>query len=169
MAARRVFRRSSVRRSTFWEGTSFTVSVASGGKSVVTVIAENLLENTPNATLVRVRGNVTGHLTAQGAAATATALAYGLMVVNQPALTAGVASLPGPLQELWRAQGLQTTIAIGGAEAILGMRAFDHEVDSKAMRKTGLNQAIVFIAENGALISTGVIQITVNLRLLFKR
>ncbi len=173
MAVRRGFRRAAVRRPTFWEGAIAQMSLASGGASVATIVSEANLEAVPNGTIVRVRGSVLVQATAAGAVDAESIVNWGIMLVNAPAFAAGIASLPTPRTDIgsdwlaWGSTGIHAhSTAVAGNELSAMERI---EVDSKAMRKVGLNQVLVFTAEDSVITSTIVSSLVISLRVLFKR
>jgi len=171
MAANRGFRRAAQRRPTFWEGAivQSLPSIAGVASTVGTIVSEANLENTPNATIVRVRGSY-GFTTASldGTAV----LAMGIMLVNAPALSVGIGSLPTPITDIgsdwlwWDSVGLDNVGTAGDGPTLAGQRM----IDSKAMRKTKFNQVLVLITEiQGLGAAAGIATIATGLRVLFKR
>jgi len=178
MAHSRGFRRgSSQRRPTFWEGNigAMAPSIAGTNQAVLAIVGEGQLENTPNATVVRIRGSYTMS-TAVGINGEAV-LSVGIMLVNAPAFGAGVTSLPTPIADvgsdwIWMDCIPLDNVGVVG-EPIAAAR---RPIDSKAMRKVGLNQVLVFVAEivgvaggtTGAA-TVAIADIVFGLRVLFKR
>jgi len=118
-------------------------------------------------TVVRTRGEVMIH-PSSSAADISVIGAYGLCVVTSDALAAGAASIPGPFDDadwegwfVWRSFGIRFE-SITQAGVLLN--AVHHEVDSKAMRKVGTNEAVVLMAES----QVGAFTISMPLRLLIK-
>ena len=96
-------------------------------------------------------------------------LGMGLIVVTDQAAAAGGVALPSPLDDAnagWMWHSFQPFLASG---VTLDAGSEDYrvvEIDTKAMRKLGVNQQLAFIAE----VSTGnysAIVITAGLRALF--
>ncbi len=123
------------------------VNVASGG---ATLISSFQFENP--ATIVRTRGQVSVRLQAYTADLTV-AGAFGIGVVSQEAFAAGVASMPEPFTDsdwggwfVWRTFAMR--FEFDDATGLTFPASVDFEVDSKAMRKIGTNEVLVFIAES---------------------
>ena len=118
-------------------------------------------------TVVRTRGQVAVKPASFGADLVYTG-AYGLCIVTSDALAAGVASVPGPFEDpgwdgwfVWWsfAQKFEVQDLTG---TLLG--ADQYEIDSKAMRKIGTNEAVVLVAES----QIGAFDIAMHLRMLLK-
>ena len=94
--------------------------------------------------------------------------AFGLCVVSDQALAAGIASIPGPFADadwdgwfVWRSFNRQLeNITSAG----ILWHFDDIEVDSKAMRKISDNNTIAIVAQS----ASGAFQISMPLRLLLK-
>ncbi len=119
-------------------------------------------------TVVRVRGEVSVMPTVTNTGVKI-GFAYGLAVVSDEAFAAGAASIPGPFRDaawggwfVWGAGRFEWVV--GTNVGILGQSAnWSREVDSKAMRKIGTNETIVFMVES----QIGALDISMHLRLLF--
>ena len=138
-------------------------------------MTEALLENVPSPTIVRIRGHVHIVSTAAGADNARSQMTMGIMVVDVKALAAGISALEIPLTNIgsdwmwWDTRTVDIAVATATLEdTALGLRQ-DIVIDNKAMRKVGLNQALVFIMENTNLNSSHTIQVTASLRILLKR
>ena len=172
--ANRRFAPRAARRSTFWEGGNIGLNVVGTGTNVVsTVIPESSLENVPNSTLVRIRGSVMVAVTVGtvGAAFTAT---LGIKLATAAAVAG--ATVEGPNTEIgsdwiwWSTVGLSVQNTIGLEQphgSVIMSRYID--IDSKAMRKVGLNQVLVFAAQNTVIAGTGTFEVFGGVRVLFKR
>jgi len=174
VANRRSFRGSQApRRTAFWEGALIDFSLASGTSAIAAAISEATLENVPNPTIVRVRGNVHLVATAVGGTLARANITLGLMVVDARAFAAGAGSLELPGTDLgsdwmwWDTRTLEQTSATVVDDST-GIRK-DIHVDNKAMRKVGLNQLLVFFAQGVVLNSAVTTQVTASLRILIKR
>ena len=150
-------------------------SLASATSVVFTLLSEANLENVPNPTIVRIRGNI--HLVSTAAAAdnARTQITMGIMVVDVKAFTAGISALELPATGIggdwlwWDTRTIDIAVASATAEdTALGIR-HNIEVDNKAMRKVGLNQVLVLIAQNENLNSAHTVQLSAALRILLKR
>ena len=171
MANRRGFQRAAQRRPTFWEGAIFQAlpSVAGAVATVNTLVTEANLENVPNSTVVRVRGNYGWSVAGANGSGACT---LGIMLVNAPALAVGIGSLPTPLTDIgsdwlwWDSFGWDNVGTVGDGPVLAGQRM----IDTKAMRKTALNQVLVLITEIQGLGATaGIATIAGSLRVLVKR
>jgi len=171
MANRRGFQRAAQRRPTFWEGAVIQAlpSVAGVASTVSAVVTEANLENTPNATVVRVRGNYGWSVAGANGSGVC---ALGIMLVNSPAFAVGIGSLPTPITDIgsdwlwWDSFGWDNVGTVGDGPVLAGQRT----IDSKAMRKTKLNQDLVLIVEIAGLgASAGIATIAAALRVLLKR
>ena len=149
MAGRRSFAPVTRKRRVSWHGSSIDIAdLVVGTDQLVTIIPEATLEAFPNPTIVRVRGNL---LVLQDSTTTAGAFGHvtmGIIKVTAAALAGG--SVPSPLTDvgndwLWWADA---QIGEESSSSVIG-RAISVErlkVDSKAMRKVGLNEALIFVA-----------------------
>ena len=170
----RVFRRSfparGPRRQTTWVGPADQafLAVATTGKTLIASFTPaTTVPSLPKPTLIRTRGVVS--IAPQSFAADVIAVgAYGVCVVSQESFIAGAASIPGPFNQSgwdgWVVWGSFSYLfeSIDGTGALLG--AEHHIVDSKAMRKMGDEDVLVFMAES----QSGAFKISMPLRLLFK-
>ena len=168
------FRGGAVRRKTTWSGTGVSAvgmqPVAISSKVLLTSHTGAFLEDIAPATLVRVRGQI-GVESDQTAAVEQQTGALGIAVVSEQARAAGAASLPGPQTNsdwdgwLWW-YGFSYRLQVLSQS---GMNPnFVHEivVDSKAMRKIGEQDALVYMAENAS--ASHVFNVAVNTRELWK-
>ena len=137
------------RRLTQWIGPPLQggVAVASGG---ATIISSLVLEEP--VTLVRTRGSINITLASFASDQNING-AIGMGVVSAEALAAGVASVPEPYTDadwggwfVWRSFGY--SIEFGDATGIQAPTDRVIEIDSKAMRKVGPNDAFVLVAES---------------------
>ena len=182
--ARRIIRRGvrgGARRATFWETVSSVTSTTliDGGvmSSVIPIVTEAELDNVPNPTLVRVRGQIFAQMGPLGAVVDGFLLSHAIMVVDAKQLAIGTSAMPLPLSSnsedfLWFGQqfvAAPVAASLNDVDQYSG--TFDRLiVDSKAMRKVTLNQSIVLVSEleqwaGGA----GDVRFALNLRMLFKK
>ena len=171
MANRRFVTRSR-KRVMSWQGQNIdTVNLTSGNPQFTTVISEAVLEQFPTPTLVRVRGRLLVLIDASSTSTNFGIVTMGMIVVTAAALAGS--AVPSPLMDvgsdwLWWDVG---TIGEGAPSTETG-RIFGVDriaVDSKAMRKIGLNQVVIFVAELTPCDSgTIVANICGNLRFLLK-
>ncbi len=119
-------------------------------------------------TLVRVRGELNVE-TDQEAASEAFSGAFGIAMVQQPALAGGVGNIPTPITEaasdVWQTwQPFSSAFTFVSAT---GLHSSDgrYVIDSKAMRKIEPGEALVLVLENAAAVGMNFV---LNVRLLFK-
>ena len=162
--ARRHFASGGSRRLTQWVAPANQgyVVVADGGATVVSTIPFGV-----PATIVRTRGQVS--IRPNSLAADAAIIgAIGMGIVSAEAVAIGVTAIPEPFTDgdwpgwfVWRSFSFlyEFQDATG-----TGIQTIDFEVDSKAMRKIGQNETIVFVAESQA----GAFQVSSPVRMLIK-
>jgi len=162
------------RRKTFWDGQVFTLEPTTGVRNAVTIIAEAVLENVPNATLVRMRGNGLVMVEAIGAAGASAVVGMGIIAVNGNAFAAGAASLPSPVNDVgtswiwqdWYPLHVNNALETSG---LLGTQALRFQIDNKAMRKMSVNEVLVMVVENFVISGTMTVTVQGAVRILFKR
>ena len=171
-------RRSGPRRATFWESASSLAltTLTDGGtiSDVRVIVSEAELDNVPAPTLVRVRGVIgvrggSNHVADNDAVL----IAFAIMVVDAKQLAVGVTAMPLPLTSnsedfLWYGSTLIMNSPAGITDVLVASQI---EVDSKAMRKVSINQALVLVTEMNQLqgVAGRDVQFGINLRMLFKR
>ena len=164
MANRRFVR--TTKRRVNWEVFANSSLAAGAGSAVFTLVSEAILEAGPSPTIVRVRGEFWAKSQTSAVNARVTA---GIIVVTNKALAAGVASLPSPLTDggsdwlWWDTYGLawQTGEPIESG-------AVRRVIDSKAMRKVGLNQVLVMVIETTSISGTPSVDMSFAGRVLLK-
>jgi len=131
-----------------WTSADDTISAIDIAENFVGVGGTGLVA-TETVTLLRTRGSVGLQLDI-GAVDERALIVCGIIIVNTPAFVAGAASLPSPVTEdsadwLW----LGSAWLSSGAEAAVVTDLYGQrlEIDSKAMRKFGVDETIVFIVE----------------------
>jgi len=143
---------------------------------MTTLVLESELDNVPNPTLVRVRGEIFGQLgAASNAQGDAIILSHAIMVVDAKAFAVGTTAVPLPLSSnsedfLWF--GTQFLVQNDQTTVLNNSSNFDKlTVDSKAMRKITLNQVLVLVSEMVAIQGGGGedCNFALNLRMLFKK
>jgi len=125
-------------------------------------------------TIVRTRGHLSALLTAVAAANEGFHCAIGICVVTVDAFTVGVTAVPNPIADMswdgwlyhrfFDVHSISGTIADGVNAGTVGI---NFEVDSKAMRKIGINEVVVAtleVIENG----TAVMEVYFDTRILVK-
>ena len=172
--ARRRFVPTRMRCPTFWAGIALNQTVTTGASVVTTVVSEADLENVPDPTLVRIRGDLIVQMTVSSGTPGRCVAGLGIIVVRASALA--VPAVPSPLAQgdsdwvWWTSVGLNLQGGSVGSPNIDG-NTISHRVivDSKAMRKIKPNEAIVFVTENVVVSSTQTVDVLGGLRLLLKR
>jgi len=100
-------------------------------------------------------------------------LSYGACIIQKQALAAGIGSIPTPLTDVgWDGWFVHGYFNVGGAtsgviDSPLGIER--HQVDSKAMRKVGGDEAIIFVIEPTNVLGTEAITFWGAFRMLFKK
>ncbi len=159
------------RRKTGWEegvgGQAVLTRTASGAifvGSALSVLFDGL-------TLVRVRGMIELTLQSVSAAGDGFAGAFGIAVTSLDAVTAGVASVPQPVADMdWDGWLWHQFIFLHATSATLSEtnpNRINIPIDSKAMRKIGVNDAIYLMVELTE-IGTAEIDIFADTRVLVK-
>ena len=138
--------------------TGWTRSIATGSQVVaagtkVLIATANLDPTGISRTVRRTRGVFTIS-SDQEAAQEEQIGAFGIIVINSVALTAGVASIPGPITEasddgwfVWQPFGQLGAVTVSGANA-RPTPNYWYEYDSKAMRKVEEGFGLAFVVEN---------------------
>ncbi len=187
MAFRRTTRRGfggarGAKRPTFWAAVNSTAwqTIVDGtiadNAAITTIVSEAELDNVPNPTVVRIRGHVWQTQNEEWASEDEYMVAHCIQVVDAKQLAVGSTGLPLPLDDnsedfLW----YESTV-IGQSATLAGSNTgtrdgFDIVVDSKAMRKITINQALVLVTQIDALQTVAVrsIKFALNLRILLKK
>jgi len=144
--ARRQFQQRARRRVPSWQGTDIdVVNLVTATPISLTVITEAVLEEFPTPTLIRTRGRLAVHYDALTAAPAKATVTMGIMVLPTPSL----AAFPTPQTDigsdwLWWDTAPINLIGVDSGDFANNMRM---TVDSKAMRKIGVNQTVIFVAE----------------------
>ncbi len=174
--ARRTVGRAMVRaprRPTFWEGGTFAFTLGTGASATLPVVTEANLEQSPNPTLIRIRGEVIINVTARTAAQDACVLGMGIIPQGQAAITVGVTAMPKPITQIgspwiWHQMvSMRSNVAPVNGTDLLGNARIP--IDNKSMRKFDLNQGLQLVVENSAITGTITLTILFSLRVLFKR
>ena len=168
------------RRKSSWEqGSGGTGQVAFTGSST-SILGLGAGAAEDGLTLVRTRGQLTVSLNAAAAVGEGFSGAFGIGIVTDQAFAAGVASMPAPITDIdWNGWLYHHFFDLFSNTAISGGAAVDEdfgnviagvqriEVDSKAMRKIGLNEvifAVLQVVEQG----TATMRAAFNSRILIK-
>ena len=146
-----------LRRKTSWAGgpgqTGITTVSAS---SIVTYDSSPEFED--GETFIRIRGSLSAYLTVATSAADGFHFAFGIALFTEQALVAGLTALQRPISDQsWEGWIYHRFFDIHGSSAgdvsSNSTSIVNHEVDSKAMRKTGSDMFLVAIME---LVEAGV-------------
>ncbi len=136
---------------------------------LLTVISEADLENFPTPTLVRSRGRIRAYTDTSSTPGSFGVVTMGMIVIRKSALAG--AAFPSPIQEGDSDWFWWDSLSVGSdaADVIGSTVTVDRiVVDSKAMRKIGNNEVIVFVAELTTCEGTMVVNLCGSLRLLLK-
>jgi len=143
----RVLRGSAVRRATEWFSSQSIneVAIPQAGAVVFSFSVASLSGLVPF-TIVRTRGSVAGNTSTNVVMA---GYNFGVMIVRDEALTAGIASLPTPLDN-FGSDGwfLLESIMIPTEGVGEGQRVLHRMIDVKSMRKVVDGDAIVGVAQS---------------------
>jgi len=171
---RRSFRRTAPRRATTWVGFGLNIgsATAATGPHFLEIATQTVLEQFPNPTLVRQRGEGLVYLNAGGATLDSI-LSMGMYFADARSLTTATVQRPGTDSAsdwLWY-QGAPLSDNSGTLDqnrpTVSAMRFV---IDGKAMRRADSNQSLIFVAEVVDFGATPAnIKISVCGRLLFKK
>ena len=169
--------RSSGRRTTVWGvGTGGVVTTTISGTGA-TFVGSAIQATEPSLTVIRQRGYFSVQLLLATAADDSMNGAFGIGIVEDPAFTAGIASVPTPISEAasenwlyWQAFSLvgQQVFAAGGAPGAEMFNTFHRfEIDSKAMRKMDTDK-VIYAALEVTEVGTANVSCHHDSRMLFK-
>jgi hypothetical protein len=156
----------------FWEGNTFDFDL-SASIAFVTMVSEANIENTPNATLIRIRGEGLIQVEAVSGAGAGAVIALGIMPQSARSIAAGAGGMPTPFGNVGSAWIWHTMIPVHVNNAVessglLGSQSVRFTIDNKAMRKFDLNQGLVMVAQNVVRTGTVTVKILGATRVLFK-
>ncbi len=132
-------------------GQTAVANVPASSKIILIVFPSTTIETIAPATVVRIRALV-GIQSDQISATENYAGVLGFAFVNDVAGALGVTGLPGPSTDagfgwfVW--QAMQGSFTFLDATGIVGNGRQTYEIDSKAMRKFGSDEALVMMVEN---------------------
>ena len=162
----------SPKRSSFWNEGPGGITAQAFTASTTIVLGLGQTPLIPGLTIVRTRGFLEIVLEAASAIGEGMAGAFGIGIVSTDAFGVGVTALPAPIDDQewggwlfhqhWSIHATTATISDG---VNTGRIAFD--VDSKAMRKFGLNE-VLFASMQTTEIGTSQLEVFFNSRLLVK-
>ncbi len=144
-------RRQSLRRQTSWgPGPRGSVSQSVAGKILFPIAT---VPTTEGLTVVRTRGELLLYLSGSDGATSGISLAFGMAIVSDEALGAGVGAVPGPFTDpnfegwfVYWTGSLFGSAATGAA----GANVVRLPIDSKAMRKFFAGTSMVAVLESSA-------------------
>ena len=162
------------RRPTFWVTTAENgmVSLAANQVRSTVLITEATLEESPNPTLIRMRGEFLSDLGPTAASGESVRWFAGIYLADSRAVTIGSTALQSPFSEgnsdvwIWWNTGILSREGISDNSVALASRVV---IDSKAMRKVGQEQALVGIVQTVNDAGTAQVSSAFGLRVLFKR
>ena len=130
-----------------WQGSILQMSdLLAGTPQFASVISEANLEVFPTPTLVRIRGSVSVSTDTSATAGSFGNVTMGIIKVTAAAFAAG--AVPEPFADVgsdwiwWSSQGIARFIASENEGNIWRTVL----IDSKSMRKVGLNEVVIFVA-----------------------
>ena len=139
MARQRGFQHRGPRRRTSWGLGPGGSGVTAISGSSVGFLGSAIIPDSEGLTLARLRGRLSGVLTAATAAGDGFQGAVGVGIVTASAVATGIASVPTPLTDLgwdgWLYHSFFSAHAEQGPLTSAVASGFDFEVDSRAMRK----------------------------------
>jgi len=160
------------RESSWGVGPGGTVTTSIANSSSV-LVGGGIVPLTDGITLVRTRGELSLYLSSATAALAGFQGAFGIGIVEAPAFSAGIASVPTPISEAdsenWLYHTFFSCVAIEPTETFSnsGSAAVRFSVDSRAMRKFDLAKRI-YAAIEVVEVGTAVLQVDFDSRMLFK-
>ncbi len=146
--------------------------------AITAIVSEAELENVPNPTLVRVRGQIFARLGSNAEAQSdSILLAHAMLLIDAKQLAVGITAVPLPLtnnseEYLWFGSQYMANSAHGTPATIASSYTMDRlNVDSKAMRKVSSDHVLVIVSEMDQQAGTAGadVQCSFNFRFLFKK
>ena len=175
MARRKVFQRAAPRRRSTWEGSAIAASMTTGVQTQQAIVSEALLENVPNPTVVRMRGELLVRVTAAGAAGATARMVMGIKLATASAFAAGGASVESPNTEIGGDWIWWQSVTMHNAAALVSGSNNDNvgiltrvPIDSKSMRKVKINEVLILVFHNVVVGGTQSITVTGTVRVLLK-
>jgi len=155
---------------TSWHGAVVDIAdLVVGTSQVLQIITEATMESFPTPTIVRSRGRLTATADISSTPGGVAVVAVGLIATTQAAIAAS--GVQSPLTDIGSDWLWYDSLTVGASAAdVIGEEVtIDRiSVDSKAMRKVGLNQALVLVAEMSTCEGTMVINLCGLIRVLLK-
>ena len=162
----------SQRRETAWNEGPGGVTAQAFSATGTILLGSGITPLAPGLTLVRLRGNVEVVLEAAANIGEGMAGALGIGIISADAFGIGVTAAPNPLDDQdwggwlyhrhWSLHATTATIADG-----VNTGRMDWEVDSKAMRKFGLNE-VIFASMQVTEIGASQVEVFFDSRVLVK-
>ena len=171
--ANRRFTQTSRKRVTSWHGQNITVlNLVAGTPQFFTLISESVLETFPTPTLVRTRGRIMATTDVSSTLSSRCIVTAGIIKVTAAALAGS--AVPTPLADVGSDWLWWDVFTIGDPEAatfpeIGSTLSVDRiSIDSKAMRKVGLNEVLIIVFELTTNEGVMVANLQGNIRMLLK-
>ena len=165
----------SQRRKTEWTEGPGSSTVTTFTASTAIILGFGILLEAGGITLVRLRGSFQAYITSQDSIDSGFHCALGVGVASQDAFAVGVTAVPNPIADMdwpgwlyhrfFDVHGASSTVANSWGANGLGVAQF--EVDSKAMRKVGINEVIFATVETVEDAASGM-SVWFDSRTLFK-
>ena len=141
--ARRTFVRTGTKRTSIWVGFGFSRAAVAGSTDVLLTVASAALLALRSFTIVRTRLTVLFESDQNAVTERPTGF-LGAIVVKDQAVAIGITALPVPGTDadaswfLW--QGMMNSHVFGSAVGFDGNAGSFYEIDTKSMRKVGINE-----------------------------
>ena len=163
------------RRKSSWEFGPGSTGALSISSSTTALVGGGVTVSANGATLVRTRGSLQAFLKTSDAANGGFHLVFGIGIASADAFGVGVTALPNPGDDpgwpgwlYWRVFDLHSFGAtIAESMGAGGLGSVQFEVDSKAMRKVGVNE-VIFASVQAIELSTATMSLFFESRCLFK-
>ena len=171
--ARRRYPSSGARRRTGWEEGPGGAQGQVIGASGKTVVGSGVAALADGLTIVRIRGIFQIGATGTPAAATdGIDGAFGICIVSNDAFAVGVTAIPGPVTDMqwdgWMYHRFVNSVATAWGSSADEYSFVDFEIDSKAMRKIGVNDTVCGVFEHTRHGAANAFQIWSDSRMLLK-
>ena len=165
-------RTSGKRRQTGWEAGPGSLTMAEGtlSGSGNLIIGSGIAPVVDGLTLVRTRGDITMGLRTAGSVGDGFLVGVGIGIVTNDAFAVGVTAVPSPIDDMdwdgWLFHKLVNLFTVVGTEDN-PVTAARIDVDSKAMRKIGINETM-YLSAQGVEVGVATMAIAGITRTLFK-
>ena len=164
------------KRPTTWEGAIFNLQLVSATSAFATITSEVVLENHPNPTLVRQRGNALIYEQVRALQMQDSVVGLGLYFANSVAVSVGIIALQLPITDIGSDWLWHTLVPISSNYDAAGDQALDtplnvmrEAIDGKAMRKAEPNQVLVLVGQVQDFGGASNVRVVGGVRLLYKQ